>query len=804
MTDQPEAQQPEPSNSVPNVSGGVKVDAEQITVGGNLVGRDKNESAGGHIIHIAPGATVIFTDHPRNSSMPLPPLKPSFLFLERHKYNYPFVGRDEMIGQLHAALSQNMEIEARPVVVCGLGGAGKTRLAIEYAQRYRERYPGGVYGINAAADWDSQLRSIAVDLDLPSADRLGTELMLRKYLNDHPQSLLIIDDVDDPRSLWGEHTIGIDIADLKCRVLVTARSVVEGERFQTLKVNSLSTPEALRLLLTASKHHDLLHFVKNGDADKNPGVSAAQDICRLLGNLPLAITIAAAYLNAVAMISLGDYRDRLRKESGLKAVDAAAGQLTSLDFDYERTMSATLQLQWDALKDENARLLLKTMALLGKNEWRPCTQIALLAGLSNEAEPGYPTPLISALISLRRFALIEERAANRPSPDQPVLSDSPPTALPDYIRLHALVQDFARQQISANGGEEGLRRNLEVNLISALNDTVPFAERRQAALLLADLQWLGEAWISLFPDTLLKYMEVVARYISTDAERRYLEERLNLLLDASKLIKLTTGEQAQLLVQRAALRGPLGKPGLAADDYLTAEHLAGEEDAKLAARIKLGLANLVRREYQKKLAQSKEANVRQEAEAGLRVAVGLYLQADEFGLRYGQDPILRAHILQQLAYTYALLADWASADRSFRAAQDRVEQIEDATAHSIHLARVQETWSQVYFEQGKHLRIQNDPGALAAFGTAYDIVVDEIETLNKAKLENYEYVLAHYNAGEILLHESRCPDCQAPRLTQAHSYFEAVLEMARRLKFDDLVSDAEESRQEVQRQLSAK
>ena len=59
MSDQPEAQQSDPAKATTNVSGGVNANAEQINVGADVVGRDKVTSAGGHIVHAEPGATVI-------------------------------------------------------------------------------------------------------------------------------------------------------------------------------------------------------------------------------------------------------------------------------------------------------------------------------------------------------------------------------------------------------------------------------------------------------------------------------------------------------------------------------------------------------------------------------------------------------------------------------------------------------------------------------------------------------------------------------------------------------------------------
>jgi hypothetical protein len=52
----PESIQP---NNIANVSGGVNFDADRVDIRGDVIGRDKVESAGGHIIHAAAGATVI-------------------------------------------------------------------------------------------------------------------------------------------------------------------------------------------------------------------------------------------------------------------------------------------------------------------------------------------------------------------------------------------------------------------------------------------------------------------------------------------------------------------------------------------------------------------------------------------------------------------------------------------------------------------------------------------------------------------------------------------------------------------------
>ena len=67
----PEVSVPTTASSVSNVSGGVNINSGETHVGGDMTGRDKIVSAGGHIIHAEAGATVnIGSEHsnaPRRS-----------------------------------------------------------------------------------------------------------------------------------------------------------------------------------------------------------------------------------------------------------------------------------------------------------------------------------------------------------------------------------------------------------------------------------------------------------------------------------------------------------------------------------------------------------------------------------------------------------------------------------------------------------------------------------------------------------------------------------------------------------------
>jgi len=73
-----------------------------------------------------------------------------------------FKGRDQQLIDLHNALHvEDGRAGIKTAGMFGTGGIGKTQLAVEFAYRYRFYYPAGVYWLNAAADWGSELAACA-------------------------------------------------------------------------------------------------------------------------------------------------------------------------------------------------------------------------------------------------------------------------------------------------------------------------------------------------------------------------------------------------------------------------------------------------------------------------------------------------------------------------------------------------------------------------------------------------------------------------------------------------------------------
>jgi len=297
-------------------------------------------------------------------------------------------GREELLTDLDARLSVGPRAGMRTAVLCGLGGSGKTSVAIEYAHRNLHdlavvwQLPAEEPTALAAGFAD-----LAAQLGVRSVPDGGNPLaQAHALLAAHPGNWLLIFDnapslasVQDALPPAGHG-----------RVLITSQDP-HWPAGQAVEVPALDRDVAAAFLLR-----------RTGAAE--PG--AAQDLAAELGGLPLALEQAAAYmLTAGRSVSgyLALFRQR-RADLLMRGEPVGYGKqvATTWALAFERLQGATPQ----------AVGLLRLLACCAPDRiplrllLRP--QPALTGGLPAELAPLLDDPLAGddALTALRRFSLV--------------------------------------------------------------------------------------------------------------------------------------------------------------------------------------------------------------------------------------------------------------------------------------------------------------------------------------------------------------------------------------------------------------
>lgn len=208
-------------------------------------------------------------------------------------HNPFFLGRDELLVRIHTRFQTE---PTRRQAISGLGGIGKTRLAIEYAYCYRQEYQA-IFWVRAenAETLRSSYMELAILLDLPEKHTENQEMIVqavKRWLQRHRGWLLILDNADEP-----DQCLLFLPQSANGHTLLTTRATALRHLgiAQPLAMTTFSsTAGALFLLYRAG----LLPPDSSLDDVPPQDRTLALQITRELGGLPLALDQAGAYLEA--------------------------------------------------------------------------------------------------------------------------------------------------------------------------------------------------------------------------------------------------------------------------------------------------------------------------------------------------------------------------------------------------------------------------------------------------------------------------------------------------------------------------
>jgi WD40 repeat protein len=384
--------------------------------------------------------------------------------------------------QLEALLSEGRELD-KPLHlgllgVVGMGGIGKTQLAVELAYRCREqgRYPAGIFWMSATGktffEWQHAFAALAFntgylppddDVNHPENEARRARHFCR-YLVQHSDALLILDNVEDPNLVISvlPQLTGAEVA---CTVIYTSRNteVPHGVKLHT--VERLSEEVALRLLLAETRPQLLKEIEVRKPSQE---VEAAKQICQRVGYLPLGLVHLRIWLLRGQQVSLLRLLEVLNQRGTLSLME---------------TLFATFQLSWEQVQDEKGHLLFKLACYYPEAMPIPLWLLGLATGLGEGAD--IFEPLGQACLYLRQVSLLEELSG-------------------EQIRLHPLVRAFGLQLIAREKErEKAVLAEAGQRIVERCTDLVWLEERarslgyreclEQVFLLASYLQRLGES-----------------------------------------------------------------------------------------------------------------------------------------------------------------------------------------------------------------------------------------------------------------------------------------------------------------------
>ncbi|HAG97900.1 MAG TPA: hypothetical protein DCL75_03315 [Ktedonobacter sp.] len=230
------------------------------------------------------------------STPPIPSNPPLPIWNVPHRRNPFFTGREEILVHLHDALRSNQTAAlTQAQAISGLGGIGKTQIAVEYAYRYRDNYQA-IFWMNASSHdaLSADFVILAALLDLPEQHEQDQDIVVRavkRWLTTQSHWLLILDNVDNLEMM-------IDFLPVNGTgdVLLTTRLQALGTSAQSIEVEKMGLDEGVKFLLRRTKV--LVPGASPNQAMEEHRAQQAQatEIVIALDGLPLALDQAGAYI----------------------------------------------------------------------------------------------------------------------------------------------------------------------------------------------------------------------------------------------------------------------------------------------------------------------------------------------------------------------------------------------------------------------------------------------------------------------------------------------------------------------------
>ena len=329
-----------------------------------------------------------------------------------------FIGRDAELAEVQEALKAH-----RLVTLAGVGGVGKTRLALEVAAQVADEFPDGVWVFEFAAVTDPAAVPDAVAAVLGITQQPGktvTESVASAL--EGRSRLLVFDNCEHVVNSVADLVEAIFAASATVTILATSREglgVSEEQlwRVPSLDVNSGTESAAVNLFVDRAQSVVWdFSLAQPGEAD------AVVEICRRLDGIPLAIELAASRM---ASMTASEVRDRLDQRFRL-----LVGSRRGLS--RHQTLRHAVAWSYDHLADAEKALLERCSVFAGGFDLQSACAVG---GFDDEFAV---LDLLDALV--RKSLLVVDRTSGR-----------------SRFSMLETIRQFAEEQLAAHGQSTDVR-----------------------------------------------------------------------------------------------------------------------------------------------------------------------------------------------------------------------------------------------------------------------------------------------------------------------------------------------------------
>jgi tetratricopeptide (TPR) repeat protein len=356
-----------------------------------------------------------------------------------------FLGREGILSRLHTQLQAGQALAlSQPQAINGLGGIGKTQIAVEYAYRHRSMYQAILWVQSDTRDnLISSFTSIAQLLHLPVKEEEDKNIIIQsvmQWLRRHGAWLLIFDNADDL-----EIVRDFIPATFEGHVILTTRAQAMGRLALKIEVEIMSPEEGALFLLRRSG------IIKH-DAGLDDALASeweiALELVQELGGVPLALDQAGAYIEETECGICG-YLQEYRKHK-VALLDRRGGFVK----DHPASVATTWSLSFEKIERANPASadLLRLCAFLAPDAI-PEEMITLGAkylGLHLQAAIADRRLFDGAIQALRTYSLIRRNISNK------------------HLNIHRLVQVVLKERM-----DEKAYRIWAGRAIYAVNEVFP-------------------------------------------------------------------------------------------------------------------------------------------------------------------------------------------------------------------------------------------------------------------------------------------------------------------------------------------